>query len=348
MIINATHRPAARPARHRGSDHKVPGDGRSARCAGRGVASRTVVTDPGGARDHRGLRIRWQRVRFCAEVHSAVARHLLGDGAELVDQVRADGDRAPVGPKLQALLAIAEKVRRDGRTVTVEDVARARAAGADDKAIHDTVLIAAAFCMFNRYVDGLRRGRRPSRRCTWTRAEPWPSAVISATSDHRLGTGAGAARCRTLNRRTPADGGRPRPGRACGRSPRRSRGRRRGDRTPAAAAASGPGRRWRPRSPRRGAAAAPAPAATTASALANWSAPCGRINCGDADGERAEGGAAAAVVHDHIDVRQQVRLRHPGPHGDVGRHVAKLLGRTRPAATTTSASQPRQPRRSPW
>jgi hypothetical protein len=30
-----------------------------------------------------------------------------------------------------------------------------RAEGATDLEIHDTVLIAAAFCMFNRYVDGL-------------------------------------------------------------------------------------------------------------------------------------------------------------------------------------------------
>jgi hypothetical protein len=39
--------------------------------------------------------------------------------------------------------------------VTTEDVERARQQGATDKEIHDTVLIAAAFCMYNRYVDGL-------------------------------------------------------------------------------------------------------------------------------------------------------------------------------------------------
>jgi AhpD family alkylhydroperoxidase len=75
--------------------------------------------------------------------------------AGTVDAVIADGERAAVGPKLQALLAIAEKVRVDGRSVSATDIARAREAGADDKAIHDTVLISAAFCMFNRYVDGL-------------------------------------------------------------------------------------------------------------------------------------------------------------------------------------------------
>ncbi len=60
-----------------------------------------------------------------------------------------------IDERLAALLVIADKVRRDGRSVTTDDVDRARRAGADDKAIHDTVLIAAMFCMFNRYVDGL-------------------------------------------------------------------------------------------------------------------------------------------------------------------------------------------------
>ena len=46
-------------------------------------------------------------------------------------------------------------MRADGRAVTEELVAAARDAGATDVEIHDTVLIAAAFCMFNRYVDGL-------------------------------------------------------------------------------------------------------------------------------------------------------------------------------------------------
>jgi uncharacterized peroxidase-related enzyme len=89
---------------------------------------------------------------FCAQTHGAVARHLAGgDGSG-----PAPGDDpAGADPMLRALLPIAEKVRVDGRSVTADDVARARDAGADDRAIHDTVLIAAAFSMFNRYVDGL-------------------------------------------------------------------------------------------------------------------------------------------------------------------------------------------------
>lgn len=81
---------------------------------------------------------------FCAETHGAVARFL-----------SRDDDSAGKDPKLVALIAIADKVRVDGRSVTTEDIERARAAYADDRAIHDTVLIAAAFSMFNRYVDGL-------------------------------------------------------------------------------------------------------------------------------------------------------------------------------------------------
>ncbi|MGA8271713.1 MAG: hypothetical protein WB919_09165, partial [Candidatus Sulfotelmatobacter sp.] len=53
------------------------------------------------------------------------------------------------------LLAIAGQVQKGGKHVTTEDIAQAREYGASDKEIHDTVLIAAAFCMFNRYVDGL-------------------------------------------------------------------------------------------------------------------------------------------------------------------------------------------------
>jgi uncharacterized peroxidase-related enzyme len=92
---------------------------------------------------------------FCRDSHRAAAAHHLDGDYELVDAVRRDYQTAPISPKLKALLAIAAKVQESGRQVTGEDVARARTAGATDVEIHDTVLIAAAFCMFNRYVDGL-------------------------------------------------------------------------------------------------------------------------------------------------------------------------------------------------
>jgi uncharacterized peroxidase-related enzyme len=92
---------------------------------------------------------------FCQTSHRAAAAHHLGGNYELVDAVRDDYLNAPVSPKLKALLTIAVAVRKGGKSVTSEDVARARTEGATDLEIHDTVLIAAAFCMFNRYVDGL-------------------------------------------------------------------------------------------------------------------------------------------------------------------------------------------------
>ncbi|RCR70502.1 carboxymuconolactone decarboxylase family protein [Larkinella punicea] len=92
---------------------------------------------------------------FCAGSHAAAARFLLGKDKELVDQVIADYQTAPVSDKMKALLTIAKHVQQDARTVSEELVADARQHGATDRDIHDTVLIAATFCLFNRYVDGL-------------------------------------------------------------------------------------------------------------------------------------------------------------------------------------------------
>lgn len=92
---------------------------------------------------------------YCRESHSAFAAAQLPEGRRLVDEVRANPETAPISAKLRALLRIAAAVREDGRDVTGDLVADARAEGATDLEIHDTVLIAAAFSMFNRYVDGL-------------------------------------------------------------------------------------------------------------------------------------------------------------------------------------------------
>lgn len=73
----------------------------------------------------------------------------------LIDDIKRDFIEIPVSPKLRTLLNIAAKVQKGGKNVLEEDVHAARAEGATDQEIHDTVLIAAAFCMFNRYVDGL-------------------------------------------------------------------------------------------------------------------------------------------------------------------------------------------------
>jgi uncharacterized peroxidase-related enzyme len=92
---------------------------------------------------------------YCTSSHSACAAAQLPGGMALVEQVRDDAASAPVSGKLKALLGIASAVRHSGLDVQEQDVAAARAAGATDLEVHDTVLIAAVFCMFNRYVDGL-------------------------------------------------------------------------------------------------------------------------------------------------------------------------------------------------
>ena len=93
--------------------------------------------------------------RYCQTSHGAIAAHHLDGNEDLVRDVKADPEHAAISEKLKALLVIAGKTAESGRRVTAEDVARARELGATDLEIHDTVLIAAAFCMFNRYVDGL-------------------------------------------------------------------------------------------------------------------------------------------------------------------------------------------------
>jgi uncharacterized peroxidase-related enzyme len=91
---------------------------------------------------------------YCHASHVAIAACHLQDES-LVASVMRDPEGAPISAKLRALLALAGRVQQGGRQVRPEDIARARREGATDLEIHDTVLIAAAFCMFNRYVDGL-------------------------------------------------------------------------------------------------------------------------------------------------------------------------------------------------
>jgi uncharacterized peroxidase-related enzyme len=100
---------------------------------------------------------------FCQNAHGAVVAHHLGGNEKLIQDLKRNFETAAVSDKLKALLAIAGKVQKGGKNVTVDDVDRAKEKGASDKEIHDTVLIAAAFGMYNRYVDGL---------ATWAPTDP--------------------------------------------------------------------------------------------------------------------------------------------------------------------------------
>ena len=92
---------------------------------------------------------------FCHMSHASAAMAHLSCDLDQIADIRNGLQEIPVTPKLRALLNIAAKVQQSGKEVSDQNVAAARAEGAVDREIHDTVLIAASFCMFNRYVDGL-------------------------------------------------------------------------------------------------------------------------------------------------------------------------------------------------
>jgi len=92
--------------------------------------------------------------RFCTNSHAAIAQAQLSD-PQLAEQVQVNFESAAISDKLKSFLKIAGKVQKDARTVSSEDIALAKSLGATDVEIHDVVLIAAAFCMYNKYVDGL-------------------------------------------------------------------------------------------------------------------------------------------------------------------------------------------------
>lgn len=99
---------------------------------------------------------------FCSNSHGAAADEHFGERG-ISFRVWEDPGTAPISVRLRSLLKIAAKVQKDARTVTPKDVEFATELGATDRDIHDTVLIAAAFCMFNRYVDGLATSAPPSK-----------------------------------------------------------------------------------------------------------------------------------------------------------------------------------------
>ena len=109
-----------------------------------------------GEREMIATHVSWRNdCFFCQTIHGAVAAAQLNHDEKLVQQVKTDWMNAEVSPRLKALLNIAGKVQQGGKCVTEDDIAAARREGATDREIHDTVLLAAVFCMCNRYVDGL-------------------------------------------------------------------------------------------------------------------------------------------------------------------------------------------------
>jgi uncharacterized peroxidase-related enzyme len=92
---------------------------------------------------------------FCQNVHGAMAGYYMQCDIQYVETIKKDFASTKLSDKMKALLSIAASMQKSGKHVTSEQIEHAKNVGATDKEIHDTVLIAAAFCMFNRYVDGL-------------------------------------------------------------------------------------------------------------------------------------------------------------------------------------------------
>jgi uncharacterized peroxidase-related enzyme len=94
------------------------------------------------------------KCRFCTAAHTAAADVLLGEN-NTTEKVKQNISTAPVSEKMKTLLTIAAQVQQSGKNVTTDSIKKAKEEGATDLEIHDTVLIAALFCLYNRYVDGL-------------------------------------------------------------------------------------------------------------------------------------------------------------------------------------------------
>lgn len=97
---------------------------------------------------------------FCMDSHGAFAASLLRrqgatDAEALVEGLKS-GSLQRLSAKMQGLLAIARAVARDARALTHDDTAPAMAAGATSGDVQLAVLIASAFSMYNRMVEGLR------------------------------------------------------------------------------------------------------------------------------------------------------------------------------------------------
>lgn len=122
---------------------------------------------------------------FCQNVHGAMAQHYLQCDTAFIDKIKQDYESASISGKLKSLLSIAASVQKGGKYVTASQIEHAKNLGASDREIHDTVLIAAAFCMFNRYVDGLNTWAPQDRQAYIDRAAMRAEEGYASSSPHR-------------------------------------------------------------------------------------------------------------------------------------------------------------------
>jgi uncharacterized peroxidase-related enzyme len=122
---------------------------------------------------------------FCQNIHGALAQYYFECDMAFIDNIKKDYASAPISDKLKSLLSIAGSVQKGSKNVTAAQIDHAKSVGASDKEIHDTVLIAAAFCMFNRYVDGLNTWAPQDRQVYIDRAPMRAAEGYVASSPHR-------------------------------------------------------------------------------------------------------------------------------------------------------------------
>jgi uncharacterized peroxidase-related enzyme len=133
----------------------------------RGLADELLVNDFAGATISRAEREMLATATsaandcfYCMDSHGAFATALLERDGEtervpVIDAIKT-GSSEGLGEKMGALLHIARTVQRDPFELTADDVAAAHAAGASDQDVQLAVLIASAFSMYNRLVEGFR------------------------------------------------------------------------------------------------------------------------------------------------------------------------------------------------
>ncbi|MEO7991354.1 MAG: peroxidase-related enzyme [Chryseolinea sp.] len=122
---------------------------------------------------------------FCTNAHGGVAQHYLQCDIDFINQVKSDYQSIQLSNKMKSLLSIAASVQKGGKHVTTEQIEKAKSFGVTDIEIHDTVLIASLFCMFNRYVDGLDTWAPQERDFYINRAEQIAEAGYSI-DEHRV------------------------------------------------------------------------------------------------------------------------------------------------------------------
>ena len=112
---------------------------------------------------------------YCMDSHGAFATALLersgaGEMVPLIDTIK-QGSSDGFDEKMRCLLHIARTVRGDARDLTARDVAAAHSAGASEADVQLAILIASAFSMYNRIVEGFRAKTPPTAEAYRARAQ---------------------------------------------------------------------------------------------------------------------------------------------------------------------------------